>query len=135
MLSFKALAASGLWFKRLSESSGPEISDCNFDVQLPESGSALDGFWEETNNGFAAGSICWSKALKFAHPDSFVSILAFGSKISLYVNMLSCLTFYKVTSKWMKLTKSNSSKFVSNVVFQLNFITKNTRSTIDILIV
>ena len=57
-------------------------------------------------------------------------------KLILYFNGgLSCLTWYKVTSKWMKSTKSSSSKFVLNVVFQLNFITKNKRSTIDILMV
>ena len=88
MSSFKAIAASDLWFDILSEFSRPDVLEGKVDELLPDSGNELDGFGEETNNGFAAGSISWSKALKLAHPESFVAIPACGSKKSLYVNYM-----------------------------------------------
>ena len=88
MSSFKAIAASDLWFDILSESSRPDTLEGKFDELLPDSGNVLDGFGEETNNGFAAGSISWSKALKLAHPESFVAIAACGSEKSSYVNYM-----------------------------------------------
>ena len=86
MSSFKAIAASDLWFDILSEFSRPDVLEGKLDEVLPDSSNVLDGFGEETNNGFAAGSISWSKALKLAHPESVVAIPACGSEKSLYVN-------------------------------------------------
>ena len=77
--SFKAIAASDLWFDISSEFSRPEAFDGNF-VLLLLSVKLLDGFGDVTNNGFAAGSMFWSKALKLAHPESFVAVVAFDSK-------------------------------------------------------
>ena len=88
MSSFKAIAASDLWFDILSEFSRPDVFEGKLDELLPDSGTVLDGFGEETNNGFAAGSISWSKALKLAHPESFVAIPACGSEKGSYVNYM-----------------------------------------------
>ena len=78
--SFKDIAASDLWFDISSEFSTPVAFDENFVLLLLFSDKMLDGFWDVTTNGFAAGSMFWSKALKLAHPESFVAVVAFDSE-------------------------------------------------------
>ena len=73
------LAALDLWlFESSSSSSVLLVLVTRASLQL--SAATWDGVEDETNKGFAAGSISWSKALKFAQPTSFGSWLTFFSK-------------------------------------------------------
>ena len=85
--SFKAIAASD----ESSELARPEGSEEN--LLQDDFGIELDGFWDETNNGLAAGSMSWSKALKLAHPESLVAMVAFDSAKPLKINYIR----YKTT--------------------------------------